>query len=146
MNSGAVYHEESEYIIGFLFWLGNNELSLILREKCTFFLTKRPKMHYQYLTHISTKTGSNSKHFITKMISAKSSTNPESFIRLRRGRRIAWRLPMETPLYIYVCSIYTYPMKIPSVNFEYLENGSILFLRGLRRNLSNTEPHSTHKI
>ena len=102
MNSGADFHEESEYIIGFIFRSSNIELSLIFRAKCIFFLTKSQKMHYQYLTHISTKTGSNSKHFITKMISTKSSTNPESFIRFGRGRRIDWRLPVETPIYIHI--------------------------------------------
>ena len=43
------------------------------------------------------KTRSNPNKFITKMISAKSSTNPESFIEFGRGRRIDWRYPMDTP-------------------------------------------------
>jgi hypothetical protein len=33
------------------------------------------------------------------MISEKFSTNPESFIEFGRGRRIGWRLHMETPVY-----------------------------------------------
>jgi hypothetical protein len=33
------------------------------------------------------------------MISEKFSTNAESFIKFGRGRRIDWRLPMDTPLY-----------------------------------------------
>jgi hypothetical protein len=33
------------------------------------------------------------------MISKKFSTNPESFIKFGRGRRIGWRLHMETPIY-----------------------------------------------
>jgi hypothetical protein len=35
------------------------------------------------------------------MISEKFSTNPESFIKFGRGRRIGWRLHMETPVYNY---------------------------------------------
>ena len=45
------------------------------------------------------KIQSNFKNFTIKMISAKSSTNSESFIRFGRGRRMAWRLPMDTPIY-----------------------------------------------
>jgi hypothetical protein len=33
------------------------------------------------------------------MISAKNSTNPESFTEFGRGRRIDWRDPMDTPIY-----------------------------------------------
>jgi hypothetical protein len=32
------------------------------------------------------------------MISEKFSTNPESFIKFERGRRIGWRLHMDTPI------------------------------------------------
>jgi len=46
------------------------------------------------------KIESNSNKFITKMISEKISTNPESFTGFGRGRRIDWRYPMDTPLYI----------------------------------------------
>jgi hypothetical protein len=56
-----------------------------------FFLqknSKKTKMWKQYFAHISMKTWSNSKNNITKMISEKFSTNPESFIKFGRGRRI----------------------------------------------------------
>ncbi len=36
MDSDAVFHGESESIIGFLIWLNNSELALILREKYDF--------------------------------------------------------------------------------------------------------------
>lgn len=41
-----------------------------------FFFPKKPKM---YLSYIFMKTGLSPKQLITKMISAKKSTNPESF-------------------------------------------------------------------
>jgi hypothetical protein len=44
------------------------------------------------------KIGSNLEKIITKMISAKNCTNPESFNGFARGRRIDWRDPMDTPL------------------------------------------------
>jgi hypothetical protein len=40
----------------------------------------------KYLIHIRMKIQSNSKNKITKMISEKFSTNPESFIKFGRGR------------------------------------------------------------
>ena len=43
------------------------------------------------------KIESNSNKFITKMISEKISTNPESFTGFGRGRRIDWRNPIDTP-------------------------------------------------
>ncbi len=36
------------------------------------------------------------------MLSEKFSTNPDSFIKFGRGRRIGWRLHMDTPIYIYI--------------------------------------------
>jgi hypothetical protein len=45
------------------------------------------------------KIGSNPNKFITKMISAKSSTNPESFNEFGRGHCIDWRLLADSPIY-----------------------------------------------
>jgi hypothetical protein len=45
------------------------------------------------------KIGSNLEKNITKMISAKNCTNPESFNGFARGRRIDWRDPMDTPIH-----------------------------------------------
>jgi hypothetical protein len=50
-----------------------------------FFYAKKPK---NYSTCIFMKTGPKSGKFITKMISAESSTNPKSFIGFGRGRRM----------------------------------------------------------
>jgi predicted DNA-binding ArsR family transcriptional regulator len=51
------------------------------------------------LTSIFVKIESNLKKKITKMLSEKFSTNPESFKGFGRGRRIGWRLHMDTPIY-----------------------------------------------
>jgi hypothetical protein len=60
-----------------------------LFEKNAFYsLQKNAKKSKKYLTYISTKMGLISKNFFTKMISTKSSTNPESFIKFGRGRRV----------------------------------------------------------
>jgi hypothetical protein len=42
------------------------------------------------------------------MISAKFSTNPESFIKFRRGRRMTWQLPMDIPSYDQTSEDLTY--------------------------------------
>src|SRR5215468_10596336 len=55
------------------------------------------KMQKKYLICIFTKIGSGSYKFITRMISAKNSTNPESFNGFRRGCRIDWRNPWIYP-------------------------------------------------
>jgi hypothetical protein len=64
-------------------------------EKNAFFYAKKSK---KYSACISMKTGSKSEKFITKMISVKSSINPENFIGFGRGRRIDWRNPMDIPI------------------------------------------------
>ncbi len=84
IDSDAVFHEESEYVIGFKTRAMYDILSSIFRKKCFFYAKKSKK----YSTCISMKTGSKSEKFITKMISVKSSTNPESFIGFGRGHRM----------------------------------------------------------
>jgi hypothetical protein len=42
------------------------------------------------------------------MISNEGSTNPESFIKIRRGRRIGWRFLVDTPIYIYMSELQVY--------------------------------------
>ncbi len=63
-----------------------------LFEKNVFYflqkVQKKCKKSKKYFTHISIKIDSISKTFITKMISVKSSTKPESFIKFGRGRRV----------------------------------------------------------
>jgi hypothetical protein len=101
MDSDADFHEESEYLIGFKIWVTNDELSSTFRKKCFLFFAKsvkKCKKSKKYFTGISIKIGSISETFITKMISVKSSTNPESFVKCGRGRRIGWRLHMDTPI------------------------------------------------
>ncbi len=84
MESDAVFHEESEYVIGFKIRTTNDQLSSIFRkESFLFFAKKCKKKSKKYLTCIFRKTGSNWESFITKMISAKSSINPESFNGIR---------------------------------------------------------------
>jgi hypothetical protein len=61
------------------------------------------------------KTGSKSEKFITKMISVKSSTNPESFIGFGRGHRIDWRNPMDIP---YCHLIYIREYRFTEINFQ----------------------------
>jgi hypothetical protein len=58
---------------------------------------KKRKTSSQYLTHISVKRRPNRKTFFSKMISDKSSTNPESLSEIGDGRRIGWRLLVEPP-------------------------------------------------
>jgi hypothetical protein len=73
----------------------NDELSSTFRKKCFLFLQKVQKSaekSKKYFTCISIKIGSISETIFTKMISTKSSTNPGSFIKFGRGRRIGWRL------------------------------------------------------
>jgi hypothetical protein len=63
-----------------------------LFEKNVFYflqkVQKKCKKSKKYFTCISIKIGSISETFFTKMISTKSSTNRESFIKFGRGRRI----------------------------------------------------------
>ncbi len=82
----------------------NDELSPTFRKKCFLFFAKSAEKLKKYFTYTSIKIDAISKTFITKMISTKSSTNPESFIKFGRGRRIGWRLHMDTPK----CSIEKY--------------------------------------
>jgi len=89
MNSDAVFHEESEYVIGFQIRATKDKLSSIFRKKC-FFFEKNAKKPKKCLTSIFIKIHSSWEKFITKMISAKNSTNPESFNGFGRGRAIDW--------------------------------------------------------
>jgi hypothetical protein len=63
-----------------------------LFEKNVFYflqkVQKSAEKSKKYFSYISIKIGSISKTFFTKMISVKSSTNPESFIKFGRGRRV----------------------------------------------------------
>jgi hypothetical protein len=43
MDSDAVFHEESEYVIVFKIRVTNNELSPIFRKKCFLFFAKNAK-------------------------------------------------------------------------------------------------------
>jgi hypothetical protein len=73
----------------------------------------------KYFTCISIKIGSISETFFTKMISVKSSTNPEIFIKFGRGRRIGWQLHMDTPIYKTLdikIRVYVYKYYIKSSN------------------------------
>jgi hypothetical protein len=79
MDFDVVFHEESEYVIGFQIRGTNDELSTIFRKHAFLFLQKMQKKSKKYLTCIFMKIESSSEKFITKMISAKNSTNPESF-------------------------------------------------------------------
>jgi hypothetical protein len=63
-----------------------------LFEKNVFYflqkVQKSAEKSKKYFTYISIKIDSISKTFFTKMISVKSSTNSESFIKFGRGRRV----------------------------------------------------------
>ncbi len=65
-----------------------------------YFLQKVQKKSKKYFTYISIKIGSIPETFFTKMISAKISTNSESFNGFGGGRRKDWRFPMDTPNYL----------------------------------------------
>jgi hypothetical protein len=43
MDSDAVFHEESEHLIGFKIWVTNDELSSTFRKKCFLFFAKSAK-------------------------------------------------------------------------------------------------------
>jgi hypothetical protein len=43
MDSDAVFHEESEYLIGFKIWATNDVLSSTFRKKCFLFFAKKCK-------------------------------------------------------------------------------------------------------
>jgi hypothetical protein len=88
MDSDAVFHEESEYVIVFKIRVTNNELSPIFEKNAFYSLQKTQKKSKKYLTCIFIKTGSNWESFTAKMISAKNSINPESFNGFERDRRI----------------------------------------------------------
>jgi hypothetical protein len=45
MDSDAVFHEESEYVIGFKIRTTNNELSSIFWKKCLLFFAKNAKKY-----------------------------------------------------------------------------------------------------
>ena len=90
MDSDAVFHEESEYGVGFKIRAKRVGLSSIFRKQFIFFLLKKLKVHFLYFAYIFAKKRFILKKFITKMISEKFSTNPESFNKFGRGRRIGW--------------------------------------------------------
>jgi hypothetical protein len=90
MDSDAVFHEESEYMVGFKIRVKKVELSSQFRKKFIFLFLKKIKMQFLYFTCILTKTNFILKKIITKMISEKFSTNSESFNKFGRGRRIGW--------------------------------------------------------
>ena len=94
-DSDAVFHEESEYEVGFKIRAKKVGLSSIFREKFIFLLLKILEVHFLYFAYIFGKKRFILKKFITKMISEKSSTNSESFKKFGRGRRIDWRIPVE---------------------------------------------------
>jgi len=73
MNSDAVCHEESEYVIGFKIRATYDELSSIFRKKCK-------KAKKKYSTRIFMKIGSNSGKFITQIIIGKNFINSESLM------------------------------------------------------------------
>jgi hypothetical protein len=80
---------------------------------------KKCKKSKRYFTCISIKIDSISKTFFTEMISTKSSTNPESFIKFGRGRRIGWRLHMDTPIYER-CVKFEFNFRVDKVTFPLL--------------------------
>ena len=59
MESDAVFHEESEYVIGFKIRTTNDQLSSVFRkESFLFFGKKFKKKSKKYLTYIFIKLGS----------------------------------------------------------------------------------------
>ncbi len=76
MDADAVFHEESEYVIGFQIRATNDELLSIFRKKCFLFFSKKCKSPKKYLTGMFIKIGLSSENFITKMISAKKLYKP----------------------------------------------------------------------
>ena len=59
MESDAVFHEESEYVIGFKIRTTNDQLSSIFRkESFLFFAKKFKKKSKKYLAYIFIKLGS----------------------------------------------------------------------------------------
>jgi hypothetical protein len=78
-----------------------------LFEKNVFYflqkVQKSAEKSKKYFTYISIKIDSISKTFSTKMISVKSSTNPESFSKFGSGRRVDLETSHGyTHIYIYV--------------------------------------------
>jgi hypothetical protein len=66
MDSDVVFHEQSEYLIGFRIWVTNDELSSAFRKKCFLFFAKSAKSaekSKKYFTCISIKIGSISESF-----------------------------------------------------------------------------------
>ncbi len=57
-NPDAVFHEESEYVIGFKIRVTYKELSSIFQRKCSLVFAKNAKMPKKYLTCIFIKMGS----------------------------------------------------------------------------------------
>ena len=87
-DSDAVFHEESEYGVGFKIRAKKVGLSSIFRKQFIFLLLKKLKVHFLYFAYIFAKKRFILKKFITKIISENFSTNPESFNKFGRGRRI----------------------------------------------------------
>ena len=86
--SNAIFHEESEYVVGFKILAKKSGTFLDVSQKLNFFLLKKMKVHFLYFTYIFAKTRFILKNFITKMISKKFSSNRESFKKFRRGHRM----------------------------------------------------------
>ena len=99
-DSDAVFHEESEYGVGFKIWAKKVGLSSIFRKQFIFFVEKTESAFFVFYLYLCEKRFI-LKKFITKMISEKFSTNSESFNKFGRGRRIDWRIPVEWP-YSYI--------------------------------------------
>ena len=87
-DSNAVFHEESEYEVGFKIRAKKVGLSSIFRKKFIFLLLKILEVYFLYFANIFAKKRFILKKFITKMISEKFSTNSESFKKFGRGRWI----------------------------------------------------------
>ena len=87
-DSDAVFHEESEYGVGFKIRAKKVGLSSIFRKQFIFFLLKKLKVRFLYFAYIFAKKRFILKKFITKMISEKFSTNSESINKFGRDRRI----------------------------------------------------------
>jgi hypothetical protein len=54
-NHDAVFHEKSEYVIGFTIRMTYEELSWIFRKKCSLFFAKNAKTPKKYLTCVFIK-------------------------------------------------------------------------------------------
>ena len=86
--SDAAFHEESEYAFDFEIRKNNcRDFSIFLRKSYQNF-SKLKRRRQQNFAFISMKIGIKLKTFFTKMLSERRSTNPESFSKFGRGRRM----------------------------------------------------------